>query len=521
MVVMNRTKYPGRRASTLYVLVALGLLSAIITACGSSGSSGTAGDATPTPLPTPIVLEKPTYTVELGTVVETLEFTGRASPMQEQELFFETGGNVSQVNVARGDWVKAGDVLAELKVDDLQKQLAQKQINLETSRLKLEQAQIDAVENITTTQTKLEDAQASLKTAKLTSSNDLASARASVASAETSLENARLNLTIVQNSDTVMKNPRDREDEYNWYQVNYAEMQKKYEGGKISKERLDLEYNNLMEAKEKYETAKVQADLALRQAQSQITQAEESLRQAKAKLSELLAAGTVADAQAALEQAQKDHEQAIVDADPNSYNLRLLVLDLDQARLDIQDLEDQIASAQLAAPFDGQVLSLNVKAGDSVAAYDAVGVVADPNKLEITAELGSENLSQMALEQQARITLRNRPGETFDGIVRQLPYPYGGTTIDTGDDTATHIQITSDVALTVGELATVSIILQQKEGVLWLPPAAIRTYQGRNFCVVQNADGTQKRVDVLLGITTDERVEIVSGLEQGQVIVGE
>jgi hypothetical protein len=75
--------------------------------------------------------------------------------------------------------------------------------------------------------------------------------------------------------------------------------------------------------------------------------------------------------------------------------------------------------------------------------------------------------------------------------------------------------------LTVGELATVSIILQQKENVLWLPPAAIRTYQGRNFCVVQNPDGTQQRVDVLLGITTDERVEIVSGLSQGQTIVGE
>jgi multidrug efflux pump subunit AcrA (membrane-fusion protein) len=127
----------------------------------------------------------------------------------------------------------------------------------------------------------------------------------------------------------------------------------------------------------------------------------------------------------------------------------------------------------------------------------------------------------MALNQQARITLNNRPGETFDGLVRQLPYPYGGTTIDTGGDTAAHIEITSPITLTVGELATVSIILKQKDNVLWLPPAAIRTYQGRNFVVVQNADGTQKRVDVLLGITTDERVEIVSGLEQGQIVVGE
>jgi len=113
--------------------------------------------------------------------------------------------------------------------------------------------------------------------------------------------------------------------------------------------------------------------------------------------------------------------------------------------------------------------------------------------------------------------------EIFTGEFKRIATVPGGwgAPCYTGDDTATHIAITGDVTLTVGELATVSIILQQKENVLWLPPAAIRTYQGRNFCVVQNADGTQKRVDVLLGITTDERVEIVSGLGQGQTIVGE
>ena len=39
--------------------------------------------------------------------------------------------------------------------------------------------------------------------------------------------------------------------------------------------------------------------------------------------------------------------------------------------------------------------------------------------------------------------------------------------------------------------------------------------------VVQNPDGTQQRVDILLGIITDERVEIVAGLQEGQTIVGE
>jgi multidrug efflux pump subunit AcrA (membrane-fusion protein) len=512
-----------RKAQTICVLGVVSLLIALLTGCGAIGSQSTsANEATPTPLPTPIIPERPIYTVQVGTVVQTLEFTGRASPVLEQELFFETSGNVSEVFAARGDWVQAGDVLAELDIDDLEKQLSQKMINLETAELKLEEAQIDASEAITTALTKLEGAQDDLASAESTSSNDLAEARASVASAEVSLENAKLNLIIVKNSDTVSKNVREAEYEAAWWEAFYGECLQKYERGEIDKARLDLEWNNLLTAKAKLETARIQAALALSEAESRITQAEESLRQARVRLAELQDKPGVADAEAALLQAELDYEQAVADADPESYSLRLLALDLEQTRLDIEDLEGQIANARLVAPFAGQVLSLNIKAGDAAQAYDAVGVLADPDELEITAELGSEELSQMALNQQAVITLRNRPGETFNGTVRQLPYPYGGTTVDTGDDdTAVHVAMDGNVDMTLGELATVSIVLQEKENVLWLPPAAIRTYQGRDFVVVQLADGSQKRVDVLLGIVTDERVEITAGLEAGLTVVGE
>jgi multidrug efflux pump subunit AcrA (membrane-fusion protein) len=520
---MNQNR--ERKTRTICALGILSLLLSLLTACGSFGSQGTADGAasgTPTPIPTPIIPEKPMYTVQTGTVVQTLECTGRASPGKEQELFFETGGNVGDLFFARGDWVQPGDVVAELDIANLEKQLAQKQVSLQTLQLKQEQAQMEATEAITTAQTKVEEAREALTSAKTTSANDLAAARASVASAETSLANAKLNLTIVQNSDTVAKNVRDRENEASWFEAFYGEMLKKYEAGQIDKDRLDLEWNNLLTAKENLEKARTQAQLALSQAEAQVTQAEESLRQARVKLAELQGQPAVSDAEAALQQAELDYEKAVAEADPESYTMQLQALELEQAELDIQDLQDQIVSAQLIAPFAGQILSLNIKSGDAAQAYETVGVLADPNALEITAELGSEELSQMALNQEAVISLRNRPGETFQGTVRQLPYPYGGTTVDTGDDdTAVHVAIEGDVDMTLGELATVSIVLQEKDNVLWLPPAAIRSYQGRDFVVVQLGDGSQKRVDVLLGISTDERVEIAAGLEEGQTVVGE
>ena len=64
----------------------------------------------------------------------------------------------------------------------------------------------------------------------------------------------------------------------------------------------------------------------------------------------------------------------------------------------------------------------------------------------------------------------------------------------------------------------VTVILEQKDDVLWLPPQAIRTFEGRRFVVVQ-ADGFQQRVDVTIGIEGNDRTEIEAGLEEGQIVV--
>ena len=80
----RRARNP-RAGRLLAVLSVLALLLPLVAGCGPAASSGaSAGDATPTPLPTPIIPEKAAYTVETGMVVLTLEFMGRASPLLEQ-----------------------------------------------------------------------------------------------------------------------------------------------------------------------------------------------------------------------------------------------------------------------------------------------------------------------------------------------------------------------------------------------------------------------------------------------------
>jgi hypothetical protein len=125
----------------------------------------------------------------------------------------------------------------------------------------------------------------------------------------------------------------------------------------------------------------------------------------------------------------------------------------------------------------------------------------------------------------ADIQLVSRPGVILDGSVRQLPYPYGsggtGRTVEELDK-STRITIdasATDAGFNLGDLVRINVELERKDNVLFLPPQALRVFDGRRFAVLQDGD-VQRRVDVLVGIQTPERVEIREGLEEGQVVVG-
>ena len=71
-----------------------------------------------------------------------------------------------------------------------------------------------------------------------------------------------------------------------------------------------------------------------------------------------------------------------------------------------------------------------------------------------------------------------------------------------------------------GEIVRATIVLNQRQDVLWLPTYTLRMFQGREFIVVQTGE-LQERVDVLTGIRGDGRVEIVEGVAEGELVVGQ
>src|SRR5512146_3111121 len=122
-------------ARMIGLLAACGLLlGAVLSACSSS--SVTVAEApTPTPIPTTVAAPRPTYTVERGDIVNQLDFQARIVPIVTQDLKFTTSGRVAKVNVAEGDTVKNGQLLAELQTSIDPYQLKRAQLNLQKAQL--------------------------------------------------------------------------------------------------------------------------------------------------------------------------------------------------------------------------------------------------------------------------------------------------------------------------------------------------------------------------------------------------
>jgi len=277
------------------------------------------------------------------------------------------------------------------------------------------------------------------------------------------------------------------------------------------------------------------AELELERAQVTLDEATRNLaldqREAQARLerAQIVLEGAERDNNVSRFQAeayQKDVELAQIEVERLNAGLSpLLQNDLTRAQYAVEKLQQEIAEAQIIAPFDGILLSLALTPGQAVSGYQPVASVADASTLEISADLLSNQLELLAEQMPVTFVFSSRPGETLHGVIRRLPYPYGsggsGQTIEEKDK-STRIVIDETLEAgdyELGDLVRVTAEVERAERVLWLPPPAIRNFNGRLFAVVQDGDA-QRRVDVRIGVEAEDRVEILEGVEEGQTVVG-
>ena len=502
--------------------VALALFAAVVTGCtlipstqGDRRFSQTQDGPTPTPIPTPIVPTKPVYEVQSGEVVDIVQFSGRVSPVEEVELFFRTGGRVRNVFVERDDLVVGGQIMADLEIDNLERDLASAMLELERMEQALEEAQQHHNDDMNRAILRLDIAESNLENSERDKAFELARSEIDLAIKE-------LKYIQAQNEDLAPRQVLAQAD-LERAQIALRRAQTAYDAIAYSDSSgSSSQAANLQQATLDFSKAQANYDLAIQGLGNQdidLSLMQKEIDLAKLEIEELQTTGPNEQLVQNVALAQLEVNILERGIDPSYTN------NVEKAKLNVEKLEAAVEDAQIIAPFDGKVTSISLTEGREVTTFKPVAIVADPSKLEISSNPPDSQLQDLAEGMPVTISLSSRPGEEFAGAIRRLPYPYGGGGRSEGvetEDTSTRISLEvspEELGLDQGDLVRVEVILEQKDNVLWLPPQAIRTFDGRKFVVVQDGDA-QRRVDIKVGIEGEDRVEVEEGLTEGQIVVG-
>ncbi len=439
------------------IIFTLLVMALIVTACSGDMDSSAQAIATSTPIPTAPVAARPTYVVQRGNVEDIFEFTGRWQPRDQLALSFTINGTVRQVNVQRGDAVSTGDVLADYQIDSLEDQLANAQISLESAMNNLESSATGGLQSVENAQISLANARLSLESTRNNSP------WTSVASARANLDAARLSLTQAEQS--------------------YREALSHPE---LPASTVDNAYQSVINAQQQVASAEYNYfssaqnfanwEISVQQQENNVIQAELNLQRAI-----------------------QDQSSGVSDEAVRS------------AQLNIDQINDDIAQSSLFAPIDGVILDVYITPGESVAAYDTVITIGLPDPKEIIGNLAITDAQRLSVGMIGICQAMNMPETAVQCAVRSMPL------------TSQDADQTTRVAASLGGLADNQLVqvkmpLEVAADVLWLPPSVIRTFQNRTFVVLQTPDG-DRAVDVELGLQTDSRVEVVSGVNEGDIVI--
>jgi HlyD family secretion protein/macrolide-specific efflux system membrane fusion protein len=198
---------------------------------------------------------------------------------------------------------------------------------------------------------------------------------------------------------------------------------------------------------------------------------------------------------------------------------------VEAATLTVQRLQGLLADTQVTAPFDGTLTSLTInKPGEQVSAYRTIATVGDLASLDVTANMPAVSSTDspdtptvlLAEGMQALIQDSSQASApTVKGRVTRVPGK-----APSEQDKAVRIRIDQSLqgsGLALDSTVKVRVQAASKANVLWLPPRYVRMFEAGSFVIVVDKSGPH-RVDIKTGLAGLERVEIVQGLSEGQVV---
>jgi multidrug efflux pump subunit AcrA (membrane-fusion protein) len=259
----------------------------------------------------------------------------------------------------------------------------------------------------------------------------------------------------------------------------------------------------------------------------------------------------VDEAQAALTSAE-DALTAQTNLRPNTIANEQAVVAADAAAVDTA--HQNVEETTLTAPVDGTVANINGAPGEPVIvgqeqtarapgsnaplpdtsatnpfapaslaaggspAVQAFLVLTDVHSFQVVATVAERDAARVSPGQQVQVTFDAIPGLSLPGSVLAVQ-PVATLIQDVTNFLVTVNLDQIDPRLKSGMTAHASVAVGEVKDVLAVPNIAIQHSGGHDQVVVVRPDGTQRKVEVKLGVVGDTTSEVIAGLREGDHVV--
>jgi len=484
--------------------------------------------------------ERPTFNlaeVVRGEITQEVSETGQVKKGEEINLSFKNAGRIEKIYVEVGEKVKEGDILAKLDTAPLKIQLQEAKAASDIARAKLNKLSAGPTqEEIKIAQTAVKNSQVALDTARQGLKDAGEDALNVLDDSYLKAYNAFNEVDLIQrtyftaddqegikvreNKDktaagmTQAKSYLDiaKADSTNEkINTSLSEMKKALEIAsdalKIIRETCEEPtYRNLVSSTNKtsLDTHRGYINTAI----TNLTNSQQSIISAKF---------AIESAEGVLQAAEDD--LALTTAPARQEDIDLYQAQVAQAQAQVQLLENQIEEAVLVSPTNGQITKIAKQVGENVQSMtgDVVITLLPDAPFQIKANIYEEDIIKMKIGNPADISFVAFPEKVFKGKI---------ISIDPAEKLIEGV-VYYEVTIALEEMPeglkpgmTTDLVIKtaQKENVLTVPQDAIQNKEGKTIVEVLKGEKFEER-EIEIGLKgSNDIVEVISGLEEGEKV---
>jgi len=194
----------------------------------------------------------------------------------------------------------------------------------------------------------------------------------------------------------------------------------------------------------------------------------------------------------------------------------------EQAEISRDTIVNSIKKQEVRSPADGTIIERLVDENIPAVPQMAAFIIEDTDRLEIEANVLSDDINKVQIGDEVEISGKPLDDEILMGKVTKIA-PAAKAEMSTLGVSQNRVPVTIEIngdtsLLKPGFSVDAKIITANRKNILMVPDSSVFDYEGKSTIFVVENGKTRLRI-VEKGIESDDYIEIISGLKEGEMIL--